>query len=238
MRTSGSRPRRCAPRRAGSRRTWVWGRLRSRIRCHWRPWYWRRRASRRRAALAEICASDVHARASHAWGKSYADVVRGFRGSFEHPPDFVAYPRDEREVERLLEWCSAERVAAIPYGGGTSVVGGRATRGGFLLQRCDRARPGRSGAGARGRSDLPRGAHPGGRQRTRSGAPARRARPDAASLPAVVRALDPRGLDRHARGGALRDGVDAHRGLRRVRARDHAQRGRGSRAGCRAPARG
>lgn len=75
-------------------------------------------------ALAEICASDVHARASHAWGKSYADVVRGFRGSFEHPPDFVAYPRDEREVERLLEWCSAERVAAIPYGGGTSVVGG------------------------------------------------------------------------------------------------------------------
>jgi alkyldihydroxyacetonephosphate synthase len=75
-------------------------------------------------ALAEICASDVHARASHAWGKSYADVVRGFRGSFEHPPDFVACPRDEREVERVLEWCAAERVAAIPYGGGTSVVGG------------------------------------------------------------------------------------------------------------------
>ncbi len=76
------------------------------------------------AALAELCAVDTHARASHAWGKSYADVVRGFRGSFEHPPDFVAYPRDEHEVERLLEWCTATRVAAIPYGGGTSVVGG------------------------------------------------------------------------------------------------------------------
>jgi alkyldihydroxyacetonephosphate synthase len=75
-------------------------------------------------ALAEICASDVHARASHAWGKSYMDVVRGFRGCFEHPPDFVARPRDEHEVERVLEWCAAERVAAIPYGGGTSVVGG------------------------------------------------------------------------------------------------------------------
>ena len=75
-------------------------------------------------ALAEICSSDVHARAAHAWGKSYADVVRGFRGSFEHPPDFVAYPREESEVARVLEWCSAERVAAIPYGGGTSVVGG------------------------------------------------------------------------------------------------------------------
>ena len=75
-------------------------------------------------ALAELCADDAHARASHAWGKSYADVVRGFRGSFEHPPDFVAYPRDEHEVEQLLEWCAAQRVAAIPYGGGTSVVGG------------------------------------------------------------------------------------------------------------------
>jgi alkyldihydroxyacetonephosphate synthase len=76
------------------------------------------------AALAELCADDTHARASHAWGKSYADVVRGFRGSFEYPPDFVAYPREEHEVEQLLEWCAAQRVAAIPYGGGTSVVGG------------------------------------------------------------------------------------------------------------------
>jgi alkyldihydroxyacetonephosphate synthase len=74
--------------------------------------------------LADICASDVHARASHAWGRSYADVVRGFHGRFEHPPDFVARPRVESDVERLLEWCSGERVAAIPYGGGTSVVGG------------------------------------------------------------------------------------------------------------------
>jgi alkyldihydroxyacetonephosphate synthase len=74
--------------------------------------------------LAEICATDVHARASHAWGKSYADVVRGFHGRFDDPPDFVARPRDERDVERVLEWCAAERVALIPYGGGTSVVGG------------------------------------------------------------------------------------------------------------------
>jgi alkyldihydroxyacetonephosphate synthase len=76
------------------------------------------------ADLAELCAYDAHARASHAWGSSYADVVRGFRGHFEHPPDFVAYPRGEHEIERLLEWCAAARVAAIPYGGGTSVVGG------------------------------------------------------------------------------------------------------------------
>jgi alkyldihydroxyacetonephosphate synthase len=74
--------------------------------------------------LAEICTDDTYARASHALGKSYCDVVRGFRGRFEHPPDVVAYPRTESDIERVLEWCSAEGVAAIPYGGGTSVVGG------------------------------------------------------------------------------------------------------------------
>ncbi len=72
-------------------------------------------------SLSEICTTDAHERASHALGKSYVDVVRGFRGRFDHPPDFVARPRDERDVERVLEWCSSERVAAIPYGGGTSV---------------------------------------------------------------------------------------------------------------------
>ncbi|HEY2632219.1 MAG TPA: FAD-binding oxidoreductase [Solirubrobacteraceae bacterium] len=76
------------------------------------------------AGLASICATDTYARASHALGKSYSDVVRGFRGQFHHPPDFVTHPRDERDVERVLEWCSSQRVAAIPYGGGTSVVGG------------------------------------------------------------------------------------------------------------------
>ncbi len=76
------------------------------------------------ASLSEICADDVYARASHALGKSYGDVVRGFRGRFEHPPDFVARPRDEDDLGSVLEWCSSERVAAIPFGGGTSVVGG------------------------------------------------------------------------------------------------------------------
>jgi alkyldihydroxyacetonephosphate synthase len=76
------------------------------------------------ASLRSICVDDDHARASHALGKSYTDVVRGFRGRFRHPPDFVARPREEVGLERLLEWCSGERVAAIPFGGGTSVVGG------------------------------------------------------------------------------------------------------------------
>jgi alkyldihydroxyacetonephosphate synthase len=76
------------------------------------------------ASLSDICVNDVHARTSHALGKSYSDVVRGFRGRFDHLPDFVARPRDESDLERMLEWCASERVAAIPFGGGTSVVGG------------------------------------------------------------------------------------------------------------------
>jgi alkyldihydroxyacetonephosphate synthase len=66
----------------------------------------------------------AHARATHAWGKSYSDVVRGFRGRFDHAPDAVLRPADEREVEAALAWAAAEGVAVIPYGGGTSVVGG------------------------------------------------------------------------------------------------------------------
>jgi alkyldihydroxyacetonephosphate synthase len=76
------------------------------------------------ASLAGICAEDAHTRACHALGKSYSDVVRGFRGRFDDPPDLVLCPREEAELERALEWCSHERIAAIPFGGGTSVVGG------------------------------------------------------------------------------------------------------------------
>ena len=68
---------------------------------------------------------------------------------------------------------------------------------------------------------------------------AARARADPALLPAVVRALDARRLDRHARGRALRHRLDPHRRPRRVGARDHAERARGSRGACpaRAPGR-
>ena len=74
--------------------------------------------------LSAICSSDRHSRASHAWGKSYADVVRGFAGRFDFPPDLVARPRGERDVEALLEWADTVNVAVVPYGGGTSVTGG------------------------------------------------------------------------------------------------------------------
>ncbi|MDA8183788.1 MAG: FAD-binding oxidoreductase [Actinomycetota bacterium] len=75
-------------------------------------------------ALAGIAADDPASRASHAYGCSYRDVVRALRGEMPHPPDLVLAPRSEAEVASVLDWCTEERLAAIPYGGGTSVVGG------------------------------------------------------------------------------------------------------------------
>src|SRR3954447_23096170 len=81
------------------------------------------------AALASICSTDPYARAAHAHGKAYRDVVRAFRGRIDNPPDVVARPGEEHEVEQLLDWCAEAGAAAIPYGGGTSVVGGVEPRG-------------------------------------------------------------------------------------------------------------
>jgi alkyldihydroxyacetonephosphate synthase len=75
-------------------------------------------------ALASVCSTDKRTRAAHTYGKSFRDVVRGARGEFAHPPDVVAYPTSESQLVSLLEWCAGERLAAIPFGGGSSVVGG------------------------------------------------------------------------------------------------------------------
>ena len=74
--------------------------------------------------LGEICSTDTYQRALHAYGRSYSDIVRAFRGRFDHPPDVVAAPRTESEVEAVLEWATGAGAAVIPFGGGTSVVGG------------------------------------------------------------------------------------------------------------------
>jgi alkyldihydroxyacetonephosphate synthase len=78
----------------------------------------------RPSGFGTLFSAGHHARVSHTLGKAYRDVVRGFRGEFENPPDLVAFPRDESEIETVLSWAEAEGAAVIPFGGGTSVVGG------------------------------------------------------------------------------------------------------------------
>jgi alkyldihydroxyacetonephosphate synthase len=74
--------------------------------------------------LGDLFSAERYERVSHALGKSYRDVVQGFYGEFPNPPDLVAFPRDESEIETVLSWAEAEAAAVIPFGGGTSVVGG------------------------------------------------------------------------------------------------------------------
>ena len=84
-------------------------------------------------------------------------------------------------------------------------------------RRVDRPRAPRSRA--RDRPRLARRAHPGRRARPGARGSAAAARPHAAPLPAVVRVLVARRLDRDALGRPLRDALHAHRRLRRVAAR-------------------
>ena len=79
---------------------------------------------KRPEGFGDLFSDGKYERVGHALGKAYRDVVRGFYGRFENPPDLVAFPRDESEIEAVLSWAEAEGAAVIPFGGGTSVVGG------------------------------------------------------------------------------------------------------------------
>jgi alkyldihydroxyacetonephosphate synthase len=75
-------------------------------------------------SLAAIVSNAAADRASHCYGKAYRDLVRALRGDFAVAPDLIARPRDEQDLSALFDWCGAQQIALIPYGGGTSVVGG------------------------------------------------------------------------------------------------------------------
>ena len=74
--------------------------------------------------FAEMFSSERYDRVAHSLGKAYRDVVRGFRGEFASPPDLVAFPESAEDVDIVLNYCADEGAAVIPFGGGTSVVGG------------------------------------------------------------------------------------------------------------------
>ena len=76
------------------------------------------------STLESLFSAEPYERAAHSYGKSFRDLVRAFRREYPHPPDLVAFPRDEADVVAILEWCTEEHVAAVPFGGGSSVAGG------------------------------------------------------------------------------------------------------------------
>lgn len=67
---------------------------------------------------------DRLSRVTHAAGKGYPDLVRLRAGDARSAPDAVVYPAGADEVRAVLDVCASERIAVVPFGGGTSVVGG------------------------------------------------------------------------------------------------------------------
>jgi alkyldihydroxyacetonephosphate synthase len=63
-------------------------------------------------------------RIAHAVGRSYPDLVRIRSGDASSAPDAVVLPGSAEQVAGVLAECAEHRVAVVPFGGGTSVVGG------------------------------------------------------------------------------------------------------------------
>ena len=74
--------------------------------------------------VARLCSTEPYQRLVHTYGKSFPDAVRAFAREFERAPDVVARPRSEDDVAAVLEWAADAGAAVIPFGGGSSVVGG------------------------------------------------------------------------------------------------------------------
>ena len=80
-------------------------------------------------ALTEIvgpdhAAADSEARIRHTRGQSMPDLLRLRAHEMSDAPDLVLMPSSHDEILRVLKLCSERRIAVVPYGGGTSVVGG------------------------------------------------------------------------------------------------------------------
>lgn len=67
---------------------------------------------------------DDESRIRHTRGKSTPDLLRIRRGDAAAAPDAVVLPGTHDDVLAVLRVCTEHGVAVVPYGGGTSVVGG------------------------------------------------------------------------------------------------------------------
>lgn len=73
---------------------------------------------------AERVKTDDYERAFHARGKSYLDLLLLRAGKVDTAPDAIVYPTSTEEVAALVAFCNEEQIVLVPFGGGSSVVGG------------------------------------------------------------------------------------------------------------------
>ena len=149
--------------------------------------------------LAHVLTDDPYERLLHTYGKSYPETVRAWDRDFANAPDLVALPAGEADVAAVLDWASGANVAVIPFGCGSSVVGGVEPAVGDALRRRRQPRSAPARPCPRGRRDQPRRAHPGRHPGPGDRGGAEAARPRDPALPAELRVLHPRRLDRHPR---------------------------------------
>jgi alkyldihydroxyacetonephosphate synthase len=81
------------------------------------------------ADLREICGADAvsvddDSRLAHAAGRSYLDLLHLRGADIRCAPDAVVLPADDNEIAEVLRACASASCAVVPFGGGTSVVGG------------------------------------------------------------------------------------------------------------------
>lgn len=75
-------------------------------------------------SLAPVLSDRHDDRVLHARGRSFPDLVALRQSTLHHAPDVVATPTDEQGLLDVLDWCERINAAVIPFGGGSSVVGG------------------------------------------------------------------------------------------------------------------
>ena len=77
---------------------------------------------------AEHVLTDHETRLHRTRGKSTPDLLRLRAGDGSDSPDAVVRPTSHDEVAALVDWAVRRHVALVPFGGGTSVVGGLVAR--------------------------------------------------------------------------------------------------------------
>ena len=81
------------------------------------------------ASLRGLASDEPADRARHGIGRAYRDLVRTLAGRVDSPPDLVLRPSCEQDVIDCLDWAARVAAPVVPFGGGSSVVGGVEPRG-------------------------------------------------------------------------------------------------------------
>ncbi|MBT6326620.1 MAG: FAD-binding oxidoreductase, partial [Bdellovibrionales bacterium] len=82
------------------------------------------------------CKFDQYERITHALGKSYYDMLKIRSSIIKYAPDIIVYPATVDQIQKIIQICTKNKIAIIPFGGGSSVVGGIDSRKGNNEYSC------------------------------------------------------------------------------------------------------